>query len=107
MDVNWKWQSYRAMSKVYAKFKRYIQAITVLYLRVHCLNILCNLVQAIFTENWRRKKCVALEWSGSTADTVVLSEMSIYRDNLSATIYYRLSLSLKLVLIYQIPISLL
>ena len=36
-----------------------------------------------------------------------LVEMGIYRDNLSAIIYYRLSLSLKIVLIYRLPISLL
>ena len=31
--------------------------------------------------------------------------MGIYRDNISAIIYYRLSLSLKPVLIYRLPIS--
>ena len=40
-------------------------------------------------------------------ETCVLSEMGVYRDNLSATICYRLSLSLKTVLIYRLPISLL
>ena len=35
------------------------------------------------------------------------AEMGIYRNNLSAIIFYRLSLSLKLVLIYRLPISLL
>ena len=33
------------------------------------------------------------------------SETGIYRGNLSAIIYYRLSLSLKIVLIYRLPIS--
>ena len=33
--------------------------------------------------------------------------MGIYRDNLSAVIHYRLLLSLEVVLIYQLPISLL
>ena len=31
------------------------------------------------------------------------TEMGIYRDNLSAIIYYRLSLSLKIVWIYRLP----
>ena len=35
------------------------------------------------------------------------AEMSIYRDNLSAVIFYRLSLSLKIVWIYRLPILLL
>ena len=35
------------------------------------------------------------------------AEMDIYRDNFSAIIYYRLSLSLKILLIYRLPISLL
>ena len=35
------------------------------------------------------------------------AEMGIYRGNLSAIVYYRLSLSLKIVLIYRLPISLL
>ena len=35
------------------------------------------------------------------------AEMGIYRDNLSAIIFYRLSLSLKIVWIYRLPISLL
>ena len=37
-------------------------------------------------------------------DGAVEAEMGIYRDNLSAIIFYRLSLSLKLVLIYRLPI---
>ena len=36
-----------------------------------------------------------------------LPEMGIYRDNLSAIIFYRLLLLLKTVLIYRSPISLL
>ena len=40
-------------------------------------------------------------------ELVVIPEMSIYRDNLSAKIYYPLSLSLKIVLIYRLTISLL
>ena len=36
-----------------------------------------------------------------------MAEMGIYRDNLSAIIFYRLSLSLKIVWIYRLPISLL
>ena len=39
--------------------------------------------------------------------TLLKPEMGIYRDNLSAIIYYRLSLSLKINLIYRLPISLL
>ena len=35
------------------------------------------------------------------------SEMGIYRDNLSAIIYYRLSLLLKIVFIYRFPMLLL
>ena len=34
-------------------------------------------------------------------------EMGIYRDNLSAITFYRLSLSLKIVWIYRLPLSLL
>ena len=37
----------------------------------------------------------------------VYSEIGIYRDNLSAIVFYRLSLSLKIVGIYRLPISLL
>ena len=37
----------------------------------------------------------------------VQSEMGIYRDNLSAIIYYRLLLSLKTILIYRLFLSLL
>ena len=37
----------------------------------------------------------------------VQPEVGIYQDNLSAINYYRLSLSLKIVLIYRLPISLL
>ena len=36
---------------------------------------------------------------------LLYAEEGIYRDNLSAIIYYRLSLSLKIVLIYRLPIS--
>ena len=38
---------------------------------------------------------------------VAYSEMGIYRDDLSAIIYYPLSLSLKIVLVYRLPITLL
>ena len=72
-----------------------------------------------FTLKWRhfqvapltlvcpRLKFLVPDNSGAQLLTALCSEMSIYRNNLSAIIFYRLSLSLKIILIYRLPLSLL
>ena len=46
-------------------------------------------------------------WCGRQVAGNSKAEMGIYRDNLSAIIFYRLPSSLKIVWIYRFPISLL